>query len=148
MGYSGAHTVLNFENWSSGDQSKIGHQFRKKIFTNWRYQKISITKNVHLNWYSSKIETESNDFGHRKLSLALFDTFPINPIRKIQKFPFCIFRQNLSNFGSSAWKLDNPYYHTCGKSGKRTSTACLPHFAPWKRERAGLGTGLLESSFI
>ena len=46
--------LLNFENWRSGKLSKIGHNFRKqsdlKIDS---YQKMSITKNVPLNLYSS-----------------------------------------------------------------------------------------------
>ena len=50
-----------FENWCNGELSKIGHQ------------KMSITKKVLLNWYiffnEKKIEKESCDFWHRKLTL-------------------------------------------------------------------------------
>jgi hypothetical protein len=47
--------LLNFEYWSSGELSKIGHHFRKysdlKIDV---IKKMSITKDVLLNSYSSK----------------------------------------------------------------------------------------------
>ena len=44
-----------------------------KWFKNWFYQKMSITKHVLLNWYSSMKKTEkySNDFWHRKLNLKV-----------------------------------------------------------------------------
>ena len=42
--------VLNFENWSSGKESKIGHHFRKQnVLID--AKKMSITKNVLLNSY-------------------------------------------------------------------------------------------------
>ena len=44
--------LLNFEFWINGELSKIGHHFSSKIFKNGFYQKMSITKNVLLNWYS------------------------------------------------------------------------------------------------
>ena len=40
--------ILNFENWSNGEVSKIGHHFRKLSDL-----KIDIIKNVLLNSYSS-----------------------------------------------------------------------------------------------
>jgi hypothetical protein len=51
------------ENWSSGELSKIGHRFRKiRGFKNLRYQKMSITKNMLLNLYSS-MQKKSERFG-------------------------------------------------------------------------------------
>jgi hypothetical protein len=46
---------LNFENWSSGELSKIGHHFRK--YSGFKIdviKKMSITKDMLLNSYSSK----------------------------------------------------------------------------------------------
>ena len=55
--------LLNFENWSSGKLSKIGHHFKKqsdlKIDIN---KKMSVTKSVLLNLYSS-IKINSERFG-------------------------------------------------------------------------------------
>ena len=45
-----------------------------KGFKNWSFQKMSITNNVPLNWYSSmkkKIEKDSDNFWHRKLTLKV-----------------------------------------------------------------------------
>ena len=84
--------LMNFQNWSSGELSKIGHHFRKKWFKNGSYQKMSITKIVLLNSYFSMKKRI------RKIPMIFeienwlwkFGTFwhlPITPIRKIQ---FCI----------------------------------------------------------
>ena len=54
--YKNQHTrrkLLNFENWCSGEMSKIGHQFSYKMILELMLSKMSITKNVLLNWYSS-----------------------------------------------------------------------------------------------
>ena len=54
---------MNFEFWINGELSKIGHHFNDKLSNN--NDKMSITKNVLLNWYSSmkkKIEKDSDDF--------------------------------------------------------------------------------------
>ena len=45
--------LFNFEFWINGELSKIGHHFSTKKFKKWFYQKMSITKNVLLIWYSS-----------------------------------------------------------------------------------------------
>ena len=42
-----------------------------KWFKNWCYQKMSITKNVLLNWYSSMKKKDSYGFWHRKLTLKV-----------------------------------------------------------------------------
>ena len=49
--------VLNLENWSSGELSKIGHHFRKQsdLKIDVMYQKMSVTKNVLLNCSRKKI---------------------------------------------------------------------------------------------
>ena len=51
---------------------KLGIILLVKWFKNWCYQKMSITENVLLNWYSSmkkKIEKDSDNLWHRKLTL-------------------------------------------------------------------------------
>ena len=70
-----------------------------------------------------KIEKDSDNFWYRKLTLkvgrlgdfALFDTFPLVQFSKFKNFLWvCLFLgKNLSNFVPPAWKLDNPFYHTC-----------------------------------
>ena len=66
--YKNQHTqrkLLNFEFWINSELSKIGHHFSNKRFRKEFYQKMSITKNVLLNWYSSmkkKIEKDWDDF--------------------------------------------------------------------------------------
>jgi hypothetical protein len=47
--------LFNFENWVRGEVSKIGQHFRKEsdLKIDLKYQKMSITKNVLLNCYSS-----------------------------------------------------------------------------------------------
>ena len=42
--------ILNFENWCNVEVSKIEHQFSNKVILK-SYQKMSVTKNVLLNWY-------------------------------------------------------------------------------------------------
>ena len=91
--------LLNFENWCSGELSKLGIILIIKWFKNWCYQKMSITKNVLLNcYYSMKKEM-------RKI-LMIFDVWksnfgtlwhvPTTPILTIQQFllVILIFRQN------------------------------------------------------
>ena len=83
---------------------------------------MSITNNVPLNWYSAfneKIEKDLDDFWHRNIDfesqiLALFDTSPLHQFLKFNNFLWvCWFLgKNLTNFVPSAWKLDNPYYHS------------------------------------
>ena len=91
-------------------------------FKNWFYQKMSITTNVLLNWYSSmkkKIQKDSDDFWHRKLTL------------KVKFWRFLTARHqsktqnSIISFGyvdsyakiclilyPPTWKLHNPYYHS------------------------------------
>ena len=68
-----------------------------KIWPNFSYKKVSITKNVLLDWYSSmkkEIEKDSDDIWHRKLTLkvkrlvdfALFDTSPLTQFSKFDNF--------------------------------------------------------------
>ena len=45
--------LLNFEFWINGQLSKIWNHFSNKVFKKLFYQKMSLTKNVLLNWYSS-----------------------------------------------------------------------------------------------
>ena len=110
--------LLNFQDWCIGEVSKIRHNFRKwsdlKIDTTY-YQKMAITKNVLLNWYSSmkkKIRKISMIFHLESwLWKANFGTFwhlPTTPIRKICKiqwFPLgmLILAKNL-NFVFLPWK--------------------------------------------
>jgi hypothetical protein len=62
---------LSFENWSSGELSKIGHNFSNK-----EIYKLKLSKNVVLLWYSS-IEKDSDDFLQRKSTLKVnFLTYP------------------------------------------------------------------------
>ena len=58
--------LLNFKNWVNGKLLKSGNDLKR--FKNWFYQKMSITKNMLLNWYSAmkkKVEKDSNDFWHK-----------------------------------------------------------------------------------
>ena len=45
--------LLNVEFWINGELSKIGHHFSNKVISKLILSKMSITKNVLLNWYSS-----------------------------------------------------------------------------------------------
>ena len=106
--------LLNFENWCSGELWKIGHHFRKQS-----YLKMSITKNVLLNWYSSmkKNEKDLDDFWHRKLTLKVkfchfLTLFERLPLLQNLKFLWLL----LTNFVSPVWKVHNPYYHNLGVS--------------------------------
>ena len=96
-----------------------------KVVQFWSYQKMLITKNVLLNWYSSmkkKNEKDSDNFWYRKLTLkverlgdlALFDTSPLTQFSKFNNFLWvCWFLgKNLSNFVPPVWKVHNPYCHT------------------------------------
>ena len=68
-----------------------------------------------------KIDKDSNNFWHRKLTLevkfwhvlALFDTSPLTKFSKFNNFVWvCWFwGKNLYNFVAPDWKLDHPYYH-------------------------------------
>ena len=90
-------------------------------FKNWFYQKMSITTNVLLNWYSSmkkKIQKDSDDFWHRKLTLKVkfwyFLTAPhySNFQNLVISFEYSWFlAKNLSNFVSLPWKLHNRECH-------------------------------------
>ena len=83
---------------------------------NWYCQKMSLTKNVFLNWYSpmKKSEKDSNDFWHRKLTLNVkfwhFLTHPNHTILKVQwsSLGVLIFRQN---YFKSSMNLQNRYSH-------------------------------------
>ena len=58
---------INFDVWINGEQSKIGIILVIKKGKNWSYQKISLSKNVLLNWYSSdEKKRDPNEFWHRK----------------------------------------------------------------------------------
>ena len=73
-----------------------------------------ITKNVLLNWYSSIIEKDLDDFWHRKFWRFLTRPHYNNSQNSIVSLGYveCWFLgKNLSMFVSPAWRLDNPYYH-------------------------------------
>ena len=89
-------------------------------FKNWFYQKMSITTNMLLNWYSSvkKNQKDSDDFWHRKLTLKVkfwyFLTAPhySNFQNLVISFEYSWFlAKNLSNFVSLPWKLHNRECH-------------------------------------
>ena len=92
------------------------------LVINWLYQKMSITKNVLLNWYSpmkKKIEKDSDDCWHRKLTLKVklwyFLTAPhySNFQNLVISFEYSWFlAKNLSNFVSLPWKLHNRECHS------------------------------------
>ena len=90
-------------------------------FKNWFYQKMSITTDVLLNWYSSmkKNQKDSYDFWHRKLTLNVkfwyFLTAPhySNFQNLVISFEYSWFLgKNLSNFVSLPWKLHNRKCHS------------------------------------
>ena len=56
--------LLNFENWCSGELSKIGHRFSNKSYLKLLLSKNITNKKCVLNWYSlqKKIEKDSDDF--------------------------------------------------------------------------------------
>ena len=67
--------ILNFEFWINGELSKIGHCFSNKVI--W---KLILSKNVNNKKYApksvffnkkKKIEKDSDDFWHRKLTLKV-----------------------------------------------------------------------------
>ena len=93
-----------------------------KVVQFWSYQKMSITKNVLLNWYSSmkkKIEKDSDNFWYRKLTLkvkrlgdfALFDTFPLTQFSKFKNFLWVCWFLDIffPDFVPSPWKIHKPY---------------------------------------
>ena len=100
---------------------KLGIILAINGFKNWLYQKMSITTNVLLNWYSSmkKNQKHSDDFWHRKLTLKVkfwyFLTAPhySNFQNLVISFEYSWFlAKNLSNFVSLPWKLHNRECHT------------------------------------
>ena len=100
---------------------KLGMILVINSFKNWFYQKMSITTNVLLNWYSSmkkKIQKDSDDFWHRKLTLKVkfwyFLTAPhySNFQNLVISFEYSWFlAKSLSNFVSLPWKLHNRECH-------------------------------------
>ena len=60
-----------------------------------------------------KIEKDSDDFWHRKLTLKFFDSSSLIQNSKFNHFLWvCWFLgKNLSNFVPPVWKLHNPYCH-------------------------------------
>ena len=99
---------LNFENWSSGELSKIGHHFRK-------YKNCG-PKFV---FFNKKIDKDSDDFWCRKLTLKvkfwhfLTPSHYTNSQNSIISFDYSWFLgKNLSNFIYPDLKLHNLYCHT------------------------------------
>ena len=86
------HHFLKFNNFLH--PQKLGIILVINGFKNWFYQKMSITTNVHLNWYSTmkKNQKDSDDFWHRKLTLKVkFLHFLIPPYYTYSQnwiFPF------------------------------------------------------------
>ena len=82
---------INFKSWSSGELSKNGHHFNNKIFENWRYQKMPITKNLLLNSMKKKLRKIRMIFDIEnwlwKPNFGTFYQLAINPKLKIQYFP-------------------------------------------------------------
>ena len=76
----------NFDTWSSGKLSKIGHHFRNKVIWKWILSKILITKNVLLNSYSSikKNQEDSDEFW--KSNFGTFWQLATTPILQIWWF--------------------------------------------------------------
>jgi hypothetical protein len=77
--------LLNFENWSSGKLSKIGHHFRKQSDL-----KIDVIKKCQLKkcasnfvFFHEKKSKDLDDFGHRKLT---FNTSPLQQFAKFNDF--------------------------------------------------------------
>jgi hypothetical protein len=100
-----------------------------------------------------KIEKDSDNFWHRKLTLkvkrlgdiALFDAYPLTQFSKFNNFIWvCWFLgKNLSNFVPPVWKLNNPYCHIhhCAMSAFQLvfSAHCLsPHAKVHKKKNAAL----------
>ena len=59
---------------SFASSSKIWPNFSNKVFFSWSYEKVILTKNVRLTYYSSmkkKIQKDSDDFWHRKFTLKV-----------------------------------------------------------------------------
>ena len=54
--------LLSFENWSSGELSKIGHHFRKRTDLKIDIKKVNKKKHAILNSYSS-MKKKSERFG-------------------------------------------------------------------------------------
>ena len=53
---------------------KIWPKFSNKVFFSWSYEKVILTKNVRITYYSSmkkKIQKDSDDFWHRKFTLKV-----------------------------------------------------------------------------
>ena len=91
-----------------------------KWFKNWCYQKMSIIKNVLLNWYSSmkkKLRKIPMIFDIKTIFesqiLGLFDTSPLHQFSKFNNFLWvCWFLgKNISFFVSPDFKLHNLYSH-------------------------------------
>ena len=79
---------------------------------------MSLTKNVHLNWYSSmkKNEKDFHDFWHRKLTLQVKLRHFLTPPHYTNSQNSIISFEYLSNFVPPGWKLNNPHYHSLGMS--------------------------------
>ena len=110
--------LLNFENWVNGEVSKIRRHFRNKSCSI-----LKLSKNVNnkkcapklIFFNKSKIEKDSDNFWHRKLTLKVkfwhfFDISPLTQFSKFNNFLWvCWFLgKNLSNFVPPTWKLYNP----------------------------------------
>ena len=99
---------------------KIDMILVNKVHKHWSFQKMSITKNVILNWYSSmkkefrKIQIIFNLENWLCQILALFDSSPLIQNSKFNNLVWvCWFLgKNLSNFVCPNWKLHNLYCHT------------------------------------
>ena len=121
-GNNAKRKLLNFENWSSSELSKIKHHFRKQSYLKiymikkclWQemcsYIHIlrGIKNSVRFWWFLTlKIDFESQ-------ILAIFDTSPLHQFEKFNNFLWvCWFSAKIVfNFVSPPWKLHNRYYHS------------------------------------
>ena len=70
-----------------GRWQKLDILLEKKWLKNWYYQKMSITKNMQLNWYSSNEENWERFQWFLKIKLkTLFDTSPSHHFSKFKNF--------------------------------------------------------------
>ena len=94
-------TFLNFENWSNGELSKIGHHFNNKVIS-----KLMLSKNVLLYWYSSMKKKNRMIFDIEiwlwKSNFGTFWYLQITLIHKILQFPL-----GMLTFSQKAFSLEN-----------------------------------------
>ena len=101
-------------------QQNLGLILESKVVQKLSLEKMVLTKNILLNWYSSMKKTEkiSDGFWLRKMNLkvilTLFDTSSLHQFSKFNNFlwAYWFLDKNLSSFVPPAKKLDNPYYHS------------------------------------